>query len=216
MPDTDPRADRALAQIDVLTHALGFLVAALMLLVVATTVFGSGSVLGFGDPEVCATARPGEVPWGGQDPRRAVPVLEEDARWYTSGISVCVEDPEPGLRLAGSLRGLTELVTLVGSLLLVRRVIRHARSSGLFAEGVSTRLLTLGRFLVVAAPVSAFLAQLGDHLVVDAALEGELYFGHLLNWDFPWTVFIVGVGLVSTAKMIAYARVLQDDVDRTI
>lgn len=216
MATADPRADRALAQIDVLTRALGFLVAGLMLLGVTLTVFGTGSVLGFGDPEVCATARPGEVPWGGPDPRRAVPGLVDDARWHTWEIAVCVEDPAPGLRLAGSLGGLSEIVTFVGSLLLVRRVIGHARRSGLFAEGVAARVLTLGRFLVVAAPVSAFLAQLGDHLVVDAAIEGELYYGHLFNWDFPWTVFIVGVGLVSTARVLAYARHLQDDVDRTI
>lgn len=212
----DPRADRALAQIDTLTSALGFFVAGLMLLGVALTVFGTGSVLGFGDPEVCAPARPGEVAWGGQDPRRAVPGLEDDARWRTAEIAVCVEAPGPGLRLAASLGGLAELVTFVGSLLLVRRVIRHARRSGLFAEGVSARVLALGRFLVVAAPVSAFLARLGDHLVLDAAVAGELWYSHLLDWDFPWTVFIVGVGLVSTARVIAYARELQDDVDRTI
>jgi len=216
MSTADPRAGRALAQIDVLTSALGVFVAALMLLTVIMTVFGSGSVLGFGDAEVCATARPGEVPWGGQDPRRAVPGLEADARWHTSQIAVCVEDPSLGVRTAGSLGGLGEIGIFVGSLFLVRRVIGHARRSGLFSEGVSARVLTLGRFLVVAAPVSAFLARLGDHLVLDAAVAGELWFGHLLDWDFPWTLFIVGVGLVSTARVIAYARELQDDVDRTI
>ena len=216
MTSADPRADRALAQIDVLTSALGFVVAGLMLLVVTLTVFGTGSVLGFGDREVCATARPGEVPWGGEEPRRAVPGLEDDARWYTSKIAVCVEDPSLGLRTAGSLGGLGEIGTFVGSLFLVRRVIGRARRSGLFAEGVSDRVLALGRFLVVAAPVSAFLARLGDHLVLDAAVAGELWYSHLLDWDFPWTVFIVGVGLVSTARVIGYARELQDDVDRTI
>lgn len=213
---SDTRADRALAQIDVLTSALGFLVGALMLLAVTMTVFGSGSVLEFGDEEVCAPAVPGEVPWGGTESRRAVPGLEEDARWLTTEIAVCVEDPGTGLRLLGSLRGLGELGVFVGSLVLVRRVIRYARRAGLFAEGVSSRVLLLGRFLVVAAPVIALSAQIGDHLVLDAAIEGELWSGHLLNWDFPWTLFIVGVGLVSTAKVIGYARLLQDDVDRTI
>lgn len=216
MTSADPRADRALAQIDGLMSLLGFVVAGLMLLGVTLTVFGTGSVLGFGDPEVCATASPGEVPWGGQDPRRAVPGLEEAARWHTAEISVCVRDPATGLRVAASMSGLTQLAIFVGSLVLVHRVIRHARRSGLFAEGVSARVLALGRFLVVAAPVSAFLARLGDHLVLDAAIAGELWYTHLLDWDFPWTVFIVGVGLVSTAKVMAHARELQDDVDRTI
>lgn len=216
MATADPRAERALAQIDRLTRALGFVVAGLMVLGITLTVFGTGSVLGFGDREVCATAPPGEVPWAGEEPRRAVAGLEDDARWYTSEIAVCVEDPSPGLRLAASLGGLAELATFVGSLVLVRRVIGQARRSGLFAEGVSARVLALGRFLVVAAPVSAFLARLGDHLVLDAAVAGEFSFGHLLSWDFPWTVFIVGVGLVSTARVMACARELQDDVDRTI
>jgi hypothetical protein len=216
MTPTDPRADRALAQIDGLTRALGFVVVGLMVLGVVLTVVGTGSVLGFGASEVCAPGRPGEVAWGGQDPRGAVPGLEPDARWYTSEITACVEDPSLGLRLAASLGGLAELVTFLGSLVLVRRVIGHARRSGLFAEGVSARVLALGRFLVVAAPVSAFLARLGDHLVLDAAVAGELWFSHLLDWDFPWTVFIIGVGLVSTARVIGYARELQDDVDRTI
>jgi hypothetical protein len=216
MTSAGPRADRALAQLDVLTRALGLVVAGLMLVTITATVVGTGSVLGFGDREVCAPARPGEVPWGGEEPRRAVPGLADDARWHTAELAVCVEDPDPGLRLAASLGGLSELAIFVGSLVLVRRVIRHARRSGLFAEGVAARVRILGRFLVVAAPVSAFLARLGDHLVLDAAVAGELWYTHLLSWDFPWTVFIVGVGLVSTAKVMAYAGELQDDVDRTI
>lgn len=213
---TDPRADRALAQIDGLTAALGFFLAFMLVLTVLFVAFGRGELFGFGGDEVCAQARPGAIPFGGGGGRRAVLGLAPEARWYTEAIGICDTDPGTGVRLGGSLRPLAEVGLFVGALLLVRRVISWARSHGLFAPGVATRVQTLGRFLVVGAPVSALLAKVSDGIVLDAALRGVTWHDDLLAWDFPWAVFITGVGLVSTAKVMAYARLLQDDVDGTV
>lgn len=216
MTRTDPRATRALAQIDGLTSALFFLVVALLMLTVPFAVFGSGSVLGFGDDEVCATVRPGEVPFGAREPENAVVGLAPDARWYTDTITICRSEPGLALRLIGSLHPIAEVGFFLGALFLVRRVVRHARHRGLFAGGVATRVRTLGRFLVVAAPTSALLVAVADAVVLDAAVRGVTWRDHVLDWDFPWAVLLVGVGLVSMAKVWAYARVLQQDVDGTI
>lgn len=213
---TDPRADRALAQIDGLTAALGFFLAFLLALSVLFVAFGSGELFGFGGDEVCADARPGAIPFGGGSARRAVPGLAPEARWHVEAIEVCDTAPGLGVRVGASLRPLAETGLLVGALLLVRRVISRARSHGLFAPGVATLVQTLGRFLVVGAPVSALLAQVSDGIVIDAAVRGVAWHDDLLSWDFPWAVLITGVGLVSTAKVMAYARLLQDDVDGTV
>lgn len=213
---TDPRADRALAQIDGLTAAIGLFLAILLALSVPFVVFGPGSVFGFGGPEVCAGSRPGEIPWAGGNGRQALSGLSQDARWHTGTIEVCDTAPGFGVRLGGSLGPMCEVGLFVGALLLTRRVISHARRRGLFAAGVATRVQTLGRFLVVGAPVSALLAQVSDGIVLDAVVRGVEWHDNLLAWDFPWTVLIAGVGLVSMAKVVAYARLLQDDVDGTI
>jgi hypothetical protein len=216
MTATDPRADRALAQIDGLTAALGFFLGFIFLLGAVMAVTGGGSVLGFGDPEVCASARPGEVPWGASERRSAVLGLEAAARWWTESLGVCVSEPGFWLRLGGSLGPLAEVGLFAGALVLLRRVIRRARSAGLFAPGVATRVQTLGRFVIVAAPLAALLAAVGEGIVHDAAVRGVSWHDDLLDWDLNWTALIVGVGLVSMAKVMAYARLLQDDVDGMI
>ncbi|QNN53793.1 DUF2975 domain-containing protein [Nocardioides mesophilus] len=214
---TDLRADRALAQIDRLTWTLGAFVVALLLILVPLSVFGSGSLLGFGEPEVCATTRPGVVAFGGNDaPGEEVLGLREDARWSTATLHVCDTAPGLGTRLGGALGGAAELVLFLGSLFLTRRVIRRARRDGLFSSAVAGAVRVLGLFLVVGAPVSALLGALSTQLVLASAVRGMTWHDNLLAGDLPWTALIAGVGILSVARVLAFAHDLQDDVDGTV
>lgn len=214
---TDQRADDALTHIDGATAALGGFVALMVVLGVLSTIFSSGTMLGVGSSSICTEVQPGVyLPFGGDDDGAGDGSLglAKDARESVASTRICAEDPTAGARALSLLDPLGDLVMLGVVLLLVRRWIRAARRDGLFAPGVATRLSHVGKALVVAAGVTCLLGIVSTNAVVAAAVDGPYTwkFSGVVT-TFPWLLLVVGIGVTSLARVTAYGRLLQQDVD---
>lgn len=212
---TDQRADDALAHIDGATAALGAFVALMVVLGVLSTIFSSGTVLGIGSSSICTEVPPAHyLPYGGEGGGDGSLGLAKDARESVASTRICAANPSVAMRALSLLDPVGDLAMLGVVLLLVRRWIRAARRDGLFAPGVATRLSHVGKALVVAAVVTCVLGIVATNAVVDAAVDGpyDWRFGGVVT-TFPWLLLVVGIGVTSLARVTAYGRLLQQDVD---
>jgi hypothetical protein len=110
------QAGDPLAPIDTTVSVLSWLVGGLLVLSVvlgvAAALGGPFSILGFGNTEVCTSAKPGVVPFG-DVPQDAAVGLSDDARWFPDKPLICKSDPSIGLRLAASLSALLVGIGLI-------------------------------------------------------------------------------------------------------
>lgn len=210
-----------LGPFEVAVTALMALIAALVMMSVPAAVFGNGSFLGLGDKEACAVTRPGVVPFGerdvpGHEDSMFIPGLRSDARFSVDRIEVCDRDPGIGVKAASSADPAAHLVLLGGFLLLSRRLIRHARSAGLFTTSVASRTSGLGWYLFGGALTTHLVAAIGHGVVVSSAVRGVAWGDGLRNFDVPLTLVVVALGIVTVGRVLRQAVELQDEVDATI
>lgn len=215
---TEDRAD-PLAPIELAVTVVAALLALLLVVAIPLAVFGSGAVLGLGDEEACATVRPGTVPYGVADglPRsEGVDGLHRDARTWPERIEVCDRHPSTGVKAAATGGGAADVAVLVGFLVLTRRLIRTARHRGLFTPAVAAATGLLGWFLLLGSLGAAVVQALADGVVISSAVDDVGWADGLRDFDMPWTLVLVGVGVLTVARVIRGAVALQDDVDATI
>ena len=208
-----------LAPLDFGMFVITWLVGILLVLVLAGTVFGSGSFLGFGDDQVCATTRPGTVPYGGSDSVGEgdhLLGLVDGATQVPSAIDVCYPDAGPALRVGAAIGPAAGLGLLLGSLLLTRGLIRYARRTacstpewhpgrngwaGSSCWGASWPLL-FSRCLRGSCSARRCAARRG-WWAFDAS-------------DFPVALVLVGLGAITVGRVLDRAVAIQDDADTTI
>jgi len=198
---------------------LGFAIA------LPAAIFGSGSVLGIGEPDACAVVDLGTVGYGegdveipGQPVRRSpfIDGLHRDASFVPETLRVCNDDPGAGVKAASATGQGADLVLLIGFLLLARRLIRQARTSGLFTAPVADRTRVLGWFLLAGSVLVPVLSWAADGVVVSSAVDHVSWPG---TWDHIhpyWTLLVVALGIITVGRVLRQAVDLQDDVDATI
>jgi Ni/Fe-hydrogenase subunit HybB-like protein len=108
------------------------------------------------------------------------------------------------------------VVFAIGSLLLIRRVIRKARRVGLFTEATAARTRHLGWFLLVMTGLWPFVAAAGRGVVVAAAVRDESWTDQLLSPGISIALVVVSFGVLTFARILRRAVPLQDDVNATV
>jgi hypothetical protein len=199
--------------------ALAALVGAALLLSLCATIWGSGSLLGFGSQaSICAPAdTPVESVIGTRtSPARLGSSLRDAAQAIERAVDICLHDPGPAARWEYSIAGGASLLFLVGVFLLTGGVIRAARAQGLFARAVASRTRVLGWFLLTGSLASAFLGSVSAGLVVARGVEDQSWTVGLRTFDTPWTLVVVGLGVISVARILSRAVSMQDDLDTVI
>jgi hypothetical protein len=214
-PSRDP-----LAPIDTAVSVLSWLVGGLLALGVvfgvAAALGGSFSVFGFGDTEVCTTGEPGPVTFRNDVPQTAVVGLKDGARWFPAEMLICKSDPGVGLRLAASLMGAPTQLLFIGFLILTRGLIKQARRTGMFTPQVATRTGRLGWYILLGSIIAAAIEALAGGIVLQAAVDGEVWLGGIFDLHTSWSALLVGIGLITIGRVLGQAALLQADVDATI
>lgn len=209
-----------LAPLDLGVTAVSALVAIILVVFIPLSVFGEGTFLGFGDTEACAWSTPGAVGWFEDDdggrPSSGVVGLRDHARSFPTSLEICDTDPGVAVRLAAAVPDGADLLLLLGFLLLTRRLIGTARRHGLFTEMVAARTRTLGWFLLVGSLVAAAAAAAASGVVVSSAVRDVAWAVNLGHFDMPWTLVLVGLGVLTFARVLRLAVALQADHDATI
>ncbi|WP_193612545.1 DUF2975 domain-containing protein [Nocardioides lijunqiniae] len=187
------------------------------LIAVASLALGEGTnvtVGTIGDRKACATVvnetAPATTEVSQRDLRRGV------AAAHAEEVEICLSEPTRWQKTASALEPLGLLVFVLGSLLLVRRVIEGARRSGLFTEVTAARTRQLGWFLLVMTLVWPFVAAAGRGVVVEAAVRGGTWTGQLFHPGISVSLVVVSLGVLSVARVLRRAVPMQDELDATV
>ncbi|MEU0316793.1 DUF2975 domain-containing protein [Nocardioides sp. NPDC006273] len=182
----------------------------------------SVSVLGFNGDHPCVSTDNLII----GDPQPGVENPPEDTRvrpgtqLSPSGTSFCVDDPTPTQRFAAALGQPFGLVYVLGTCLLIRHMIRAAREDGLFAARPIRWLGRLGLFLVAMSILVPAATALGNGIFIASVTTDELgqtWHSQLAaNFPLDVTLLVVGLGVITFARIMTHAARLQEESDLTV
>jgi hypothetical protein len=186
-----------------------------LVLAVGTTIFASGSILGWGrSASVC-------VATGGQDTAPDTGWLSDihlapGVSAMTSGFHLCTMTPSTAQRLWFTLQELPATVLLVGAVLLMYLFVRSARHLGVYTPTAARRLRVLGWFLLagpVAQTVIAHFAasRLAHGMAADSA--GPL---GAVPYAVQWPVLLTGIAVLSFARILRLGSGMREELDGVI
>lgn len=172
------------------------------------------SIGSLGTREACArvdaTLVPSATEVRDRDVRRGV------ASVHARELRVCISDPTFWQKAASALVPVGGLIFTVGGLLLIRRVIRSGRRSGPFTLDVASRTRQLGWFMMAMSVVWPFVGAAGAGVVVEAAVRDGEWTSTLMRPDGSLGLVVVSLGILTVARVLRRAVILQEEVDATI
>ncbi|WP_104107651.1 DUF2975 domain-containing protein [Nocardioides sp. 616] len=201
----------------------------LSLLLIPLAIWGTGSIggVGRGDPEVCVEAAPGVVIGYGNGTYFDEHGEVSGGSWegpvgVKSGVSdfpvkirYCDSRPDSTAQVLEGVRGLFPLVAALGFFEGFRRVLRRARTAGVFSTTVARGLSVLGWYMIAWGSLETLTAGLVDAALLRSMAEGRETQWFVLSGS-PWVPLLVGLGLLSAGRIMVHAVVLREDVEATI
>ena len=170
----------------------------------------------------CVTADAGPIGIKGSDPDpvngEVFPPTSSRGLTSPSSYQVCLQHATVGERVAASMEGLLSFGMAVGSALLVRRAIRRARRRGLFTPESAAATRGIGWFLVVMSVALPVGSQIGTGIVVAAAVPDQHWWMEVADGFLPvsFTLLLIGLGVLSFARILRVAVPLQEEAELTV
>ena len=207
-----------LAPLETGVRAVLALIAALCVLLIASAALGETPGIGGVDAtEVCVATSPGEgIGYGGSGKPGDGPIgLREGVRWFPREIDICDTTPSAGTLALGVSQAILGPVGATVGLLLLWLVIRRARREGVFGEGIPTALRKLASFLLAWAAISWLWKGIVDATLLRrmAADTSGFVFS---SPEFPFVTVLIGLGLVTLARVMSQAVALREDSEGTV
>jgi hypothetical protein len=196
---------------------LGMLVTLGVLLLGSAIFGGNPSFAGVGASEVCVETAPGEgVGYGGAGRGGDHPIgLYDDVRWFPREIKICDTQPSAGTIALGITRALIGPIGGIGALLLLWWVVRRARREGVFGDRIPGGLYVLGCYLVAWALIGWLSGGIVDALLLSRMADTTD--GFVFSWpEFPLVSLLLGLGMLTLARVMSQAVALREDSDATI
>lgn len=192
---------------------LSVLTSVLLGALVLATVFGSGSLFGFGDREVCAGGQVGVI---GAQTDATVRGLSTASRAFADQVQLCAQHPSVALRLIGTLTTLPTFLLFLGFLVLVHRLARAAQTHGIYSLEIVRRVRILGWYVLVGDLVAATIEAIMRGGVLAAQLPNVGWNLGLLTWHTSWSVFLAGIGVITFARVMAVGAAMREDLEGTV
>ncbi|OKJ18125.1 hypothetical protein AMK23_35690 [Streptomyces sp. CB02130] len=127
----------------------------------------------------------------------------------------CATDPSGGQKLLQAAGALPPVVLALGGLWLLNRLLQGAARGGIYTALTASRLRVLGWWILAGSLVAA-VAQ----AVSQAALLTTLATGDGASpgnvWDVPLFPVLVGLGLLTFARIVRAGIAMREDVEATI
>jgi hypothetical protein len=212
-----PSIDNTLAPLEFILGIAGGLMVLVLVLLVPVTVFGSGTFLGLGEPDVCVTTPDSALNLGYQSNNPArVDGLDRDVSAIPRQIELCDRSPSAAQRLWAFLGTLPPVAFALGFLGYAWWLTRTARRRGLFSPDVALGVLRIGIYVLVGAVLVAALSSWADwRLLVTMTGSGDwdalVAFFHL-----SWSTLIGGFGLLTIGRVMAQSVRMQREIDTTV
>jgi len=176
---------------------------------VVATLFGSGSILGWGHGVfVCVNSGESggdtsETSW--LRPHAGVNVGSEDFR-------LCTDKPSTGQRWWYTLENLPGTVTVIAAVLITFLALRLAERQGLYTPGFATRLRVLGWFLIVDSVLTPTAKVLAAHRLWSSMADGPMS----LTWNVTWPYLGAGLALLSLARIMRVGSDMREDLEGVV
>ena len=196
---------------------LGMLVVLGVLLAGSVVLGGNPAFAGVSASEVCVETLPGEgVGYGGTGGGGDRPIgLYDDVRWFPREIEICDTEPSAGTIALGITRAFIGPIGGIGALLLLWWVVRRARREGVFGDDIPRGLRVLGCYLVAWALVGWLAGGLVDALLLRKMADTTD--GFVFSWpEFPLVSLLLGLAMLTLARVMSQAVALREDSDATI
>lgn len=212
----EPRRRRnPLEPLSTVTSVLLGLIVAGFALVLASTIFGTGSILGFGrSADVCADT-------GGLTSGSTTQSLAGQTRsgisLMTNGFRLCADNPTTGQRLWYTLQLLPGTVLTVGGILLVYLLVRNATRHGIYTGSIAGRLRILGWFLLAGSLVQSVIVPMAAGKLLDTMITGSS--SELANgsaYELQWPLLLTGFGVLTFARIMRIGVTMQEDLEGTV
>jgi hypothetical protein len=177
---------------------------------IISTLFGSGSILGYGrHVSVCADtggmgARADSTDWLFQ-PRAGVTA---DATL----VRLCTDKPSAGQRWWYTLDNLPGTVTLIGVVLISFLALASAHRNGLYTPGFAVRLRLLGWFLVADSVLRPTVEVYAANKLWASLAAGPI--DH--RWDAVWIYLFAGLALLSLARIMRVGSAMREDLEGVV
>jgi len=177
---------------------------------IIATMFGSGSVLGWGhDVYVCVSTQGMSANTAGGPfdlyPRPGVSV-------GTTGLQLCADKPSTGQRWWYTLENLPVTVTVIVVVLITFLALRLAQRRGLYTPGFATRLRLLGWFLVADSVLRPTIEVYASHKLWATMADGAMP----TEWNPVWAFLFAGLALLSLARIMRVGSAMREDLEGVV
>jgi hypothetical protein len=209
-----------------LTEPLGSVTAlfgGLLLFAVAAsivfTVFGSGSLGGFGHTTICATQP--NTGYGGSDWASHLDVAARPGASISINgtLQACADHPAVGQRILYTLMSLPGLLVWGSVLFLLWRVIRAARQSGPFTVPVAVAMRRLGWLIIGGCVAAAAVQGFALDQLLNTMLTPRDHFGDLISEPVRALLpvpALAGAALLTFARIIRLGADMDDEIKGTV
>jgi hypothetical protein len=219
MSTDNERLTRPLARV---TEIMGLGLAAILVLVVVTSLIGSGSIGGFGRgaTSICATdpyLGISDSPDPRVEPYQAKPGYTLDT---TFNLRACTGHPTMGQRLLETLTTVPTALLYGCILLLLWHIIRTAQRDGPFTLRVAATMRLLGWVVMAGAVAVAVIQQLALGMLINSMLTRAAEspgsaFGSALYALLP-VPLLAGAALITFARIIRLGTSMDDELKATV
>jgi hypothetical protein len=184
-----------------------------LVLAAITVVSGSGSVLGFGQGELCVQAASGLSRVAAD----AVPT-RDGVRAEVSEIRYCAQQPTGGQRMDWALTTAPSALLYLVLLLLALRLIWGANRRGLYTAETAGRLRVLGWFLLVGGVVASIVEAVARVRFLDTVVSYQPHVEAtwLQQWDMSIWVVLIACVLLSFARITRIGNTMRKDLEGTV
>ncbi|WNI26726.1 DUF2975 domain-containing protein [Streptomyces sp. ITFR-16] len=127
----------------------------------------------------------------------------------------CTTDPSAGQKLLQAAGTLPPVILALGGLWLLNRLLQGAAREGVYTARTASRLRVLGWWTLVgglvaaAAQAASQAALLATLAAADGASPGNV-------WDVPLLSPLVGLGLLTFARIVRAGTAMREDIEATI
>lgn len=197
----------------VVSALMAILVVLFVLSAVATAVSKDASMFGIGEQVICVDDPNISVGGGEAEARDLASTVKPGARALTNGLTGCLDHPtgrQHALRVAMLL---PPAVFEFGTVLLLWLLVRGARREGPFASANSRRVRLVGWWLIAGGLASVNIVE-----AAKVALLRTMFRNAVVGWapHVPWTLLLIGLGMLTVARLLAVAAVMRQDIEATI
>lgn len=189
-------------------------VVAMMAIGLVATIWGSGSMFGFGSASVCVEESHGFPIRGSEE--TLVPDLAPGVGATVAGVRFCAQEPSGAQQALHVMTKLPSFLAFAGALSLAMITFRAARRHGVFLDRFATRLRITGWVVIAGSVLATLVEAWARQRLLQSMLDHPL--GEPWLWDAEPSILAIFLGtlLISFARVLRISARMREDLTWTV